>query len=116
MQTQEKKADQQASLNEKQGFLAEYLLNLERKITLLEKEVAELKERVSAQPEELMRILYNDMKKRGLNLIDEPRVAFEKVLPNGTKVVAIDGGIGAVGKYLDRIRASAVSSADQQRS
>lgn len=55
---------------------------LEQRVEQLEKELAELKKQASAQPE-------------------EPAVLYEKVLPNGTKVVAVVGGPDAVGRHIN---------------
>ncbi len=65
---------------------------LEERVAQLEKEVAELKEQVSTQP--------------------EPKVLFEKVLRNGTKAV-ICNTPEAVGMYIDGRLKSGVSAGQQ---
>jgi len=89
-------------------------MDLEERVAQLEKIVEELKESNQpkninlAQKEDVFNAIKNKLRYGAafydLHAVENPRVAFEKVLPNGTKVVGIDGPASTVGKFIEQIR------------
>lgn len=80
---------------------------LEERVAQLEKGVAELRE--AAQPEKVWHLIKSELVRHGVTLYDpekveNPKVAFEKVLPSGKRAIFIDGPPSAVGKFISMMQ------------